>query len=295
MLKSILAIDDAARAVVGECAAPPAAPDVAAPDIVASSADCRARADVYRLLSGVFVEEPSREFLLALRQADTLAGFAAAGLKFDADFLSEPVDSLLEALAIEYATNFAASGGFPPVESVRLMGRYNQEPNFDCMQAYQRLGFVLSPGRFEVFADQLGIELMFIAELLERSAFALERNDLDEQHRLEKEIRRFWAQHLGRWVRGYCRLVERTTQHSFYREMARFLGGFAAEEIEAMHLRVEDVDHARLQVPKSDVRVEFNPNEPVCNGCVTDALSSNLAAPDNVRRLEDMRALADLR
>ena len=77
-------------------------------------------------------------------------------------------DALLEALAIEYTTQFAASGGFPPVESVRLTGRYKQQPNFDTMQTYKRLGFVLSPGRFEVFADQLGIELMFVAELLER-------------------------------------------------------------------------------------------------------------------------------
>ncbi|MCX7148983.1 MAG: molecular chaperone TorD family protein, partial [Rhodocyclales bacterium] len=146
----------------------------------------------------------------------------------------------------------------------------------------------------EVFADQLGIELMFVAELLERGANALEQGDAVTHRRLEKEIKRFWTQHLGRWVRGYSRLIERTAEHSFYREMARFLGGFAAEEIEAMNLRIEDTDQARLEVPKSEVRVEFNPNEPVCNGCMTDALSTTLSAPDNVRRLEEMRALSNL-
>lgn len=291
MLKTVLALDDIedVEAVgAGETAAVLASP-------AETATDWRTRAEVYRLLSGVFVEEPSREFIAALRTPAALAELAEAGLRFDADFLDAPRDALLEALAIEYTTQFASSGGFPPVESVRLTGRYKQEPNFAAMQTYQRLGFVLSPGRFEVFADQLGVELMFVAELLERGAHALEQGDAMTQRRLEKEVKRFWSQHLGRWVRGYARLIEATAEHSFYREMARFLGGFAAEEIEAMGLRIEDTDQARLEVPKDEIRVEFNPNEPVCNGCMTDALSTTLAAPDNVRRLEELRGLSDLR
>jgi TorA maturation chaperone TorD len=288
MLKTVLALDDNDEEVgAGETAAVLASP-------AETIADCRARAEVYRLLSGVFVEEPHREFVDALRSPVVLAELADAGLRFDDDFLTAPLNVLLEALAIEYTTQFASSGGFPPVESVRLTGRYKQQPNFDTMQTYKRLGFVLSPGRFEVFADQLGIELMFVAELLERGATALEQGDAVTHRRLEKEIKRFWTQHLGRWVRGYSRLIERTAEHSFYREMARFLGGFAAEEIEAMGLRIEDADQARLEVPKDEIRVEFNPNEPVCNGCMTDALSTTLSAPDNVRRLEEMRGLSKL-
>lgn len=292
MLKTALALDDNEEDVAaGETTAVLASPA----EIVA---DWRARAAVYHLLSGVFVEEPGREFVEALRTPAALAELAEAGLRFDGDFLATPPNELVEALAIEYTQQFASSGGFPPVESVRLTGRYKQQPNFDTMQTYKRLGFVLRPGRFEVFADQLGIELMFVAELLERGATALEQGDAVTQRRLEKEIKRFWTQHLGRWVRGYSRLIERTAEHSFYREMARFLGGFAAEEIEAMGLRIEDTDQARLEVPKDEIRVEFNPNEPVCNGCMTDALSTTLSAPDNVRRLEELRdatKLNDLR
>jgi TorA maturation chaperone TorD len=289
MLKTVLALDDSEEEVgAGETAAILASP-------AETIAECRSRAAVYRLLSGVFVEEPSGEFIDALRSPAAQAELAEAGLRFDADFLTAPLADLLEALSIEYTTLFAGSGGFPPVESVRLTGRYKQEPNFAVMQTYKRLGFVLRPGRFEVFADQLGIELMFVAELLERGAAALEQGDAATQRRLDKEIKRFWTQHLGRWVRGYSRLIERTAEHSFYREMARFLGGFAAEEVEAMGLRIEDRDQARLEVPKDEIRVEFNPNEPVCNGCISDDLSNGLSAPDNVRRLEDMRGLTDLR
>ncbi|MBI5901703.1 MAG: molecular chaperone TorD family protein [Rhodocyclales bacterium] len=288
MLKTELTLDEGEEVGAGETAAVLASPGETA-------TEWRARAEVYHLLSGVFVEEPGREFIEALRAPAALADLAATGLRFDEDFLATPLDVLLENLAIEYTTQFACTGGFPPVESVRLTGRYKQQPNFDVMQTYQRLGFALHPGRFEVFADQLGVELMFVAKLLERGAAALDQGDVAAQRRLDKEIKRFWSQHLGRWVRGYSQLIERTAQHSFYREMARFLGGFAGEEIEAMGLRIEDADQARLEVPKTEVRVEFNPNEPVCNGCMTDALSTTLAAPDNLRRFEELRDLGGLR
>ncbi len=282
MLKAVLKIEDDEEVGAGETAAVLASP-------AETAAECRARAEVYHLLSGVFVEEPSQEFLAALRSPEAQQQFAEAGLKFDADFTAADADELMEALAIEYTTLFANSGGFPPVESVRLFGRFKQEPNFETMQTYKRLGFTLRPGRFEVFADQIGVELMFVAELLERAASALEQGDTAGHRRLDKEIKRFWTLHLGRWVRGYSQLIERTAEHSFYREMARFLHGFAVEEIEAMGLRIDDADQARLEVPKAEVRVEFDPDEPVCNGCVSDAIAGQGNAPGNVHRLHDLR------
>jgi putative dimethyl sulfoxide reductase chaperone len=253
--------------------------------LVSAVAELKARADIYRLLAGVFVEEASPGFLDALRQPEMLRQLADAGLRFDADFTEAPAAELIDKLAIEYTTLFVASGGMPPVESVRLYGRFKQEPNFETMQTYRRCGFVLQPGRHEVFSDQLGVELMFVAELLDRSAAALEGGDTDAARRIEKEIKRFWVQHLGRWVRGYARLIVRLAEHSFYREMARFLGGFAAEELEALELNVEDVDQARLVVPKVDMKVEFDPNEPVCNGCVGEAINQKGGA----QTLHDLR------
>jgi TorA maturation chaperone TorD len=283
MLKHTLAILDekigaGETAPIGETAAMFAT-------LAEHAAECRARAEIYRLLSGVFIEEVSIDFLNALRTPETLAQFAETGLRFDVDFLAAPVAELAEALAVEYTTQFAASGGFPPVESVRLFGRYKQEPNFDAMQTYQRHGFALRPGRHEVFADQLGVELLFVAELLARQATALDNVDEAAARKLDKEIKRFWVQHLGRWVRGYARLIERTSQHSFYREMARFLGGFADEEIAVMGLAIDDADQGKLVVPKVDVKVEFDPHEPVCNGCVGETI----AQQDSVQPLHDLR------
>lgn len=258
--------------------------------------ELRARAALYRLLAGVFVEEPSREFLAALRGEESVRVLAEAGIEFEPDFLADDLDALTERLACEYATLFAASGGFPPVESVRLTGRYQQDPHFAVGQTYARFGFVLGPGRFTVFADQLGVELMFVAELLERAATAFEQGDDARFCLCDREIKRFWTVHLGRWVRGYARLIERAAEHSFYRAMARLLYGYAEEEIAAMGLkRVEDLDCGRAVVPKSEVRVEFNPDEPVCNGC------GPAPTPGAAQPLRDLRGrapasrLADLR
>lgn len=249
------------------------------------AAEYRARAQVYRLLSGVFIEEASKEFIAALRAPEMVAQLAEVGLRFDADFLDAPIDDLVDALAVEYTTLFVAPGGCQPVESVRLFGRFKQEPAFDTMAIYQRNGFVLRPGKHEVFADQLGVELLFVAELLERAAQALDSGNEAAARKLQKEIKRFWVQHLGRWVRGYARLVERAAQHSFYREMARFLAGFADEEIAAMGLTVEDMDQGRLEVPKVDVKTGFDPNEPVCGG--RPAVCGN--QDNNVKPLLDLR------
>lgn len=230
-------------------------------------AECAQRADLYRLLAGVFVEEPSVEFLASLRSPESMAALAQAGLRFDDDFLQPDLDALAETLACEYTTMFAASGGFPAVESVRLTGRYQQAPHFDVKETYRRAGFAVRPGRFKVIEDHLGIELMFVAELLDRCIAALDRGDLAGYRALERDIKRFWTLHPGRWVRGYCRLVERASEHSLYREMARLLAGFADEEIASMRLRIDDLDRGREVVPKSEVQVAFNPDEPVCNAC----------------------------
>lgn len=255
--------------------------------------ECLARAGVYRLLAGVFVEEASPPFLAALREPASLQALAAAGLAFDADFLQADGPALSDALACEYATLFASCGSFPPVESVRLTGRFKQEPHFEVARLYRRMGFEQIEGRFAVFPDQLGIELMFVAELLERCAAALERDDLPAFGQLDKEIKRFWTLHLGRWVRGYSELVARAAGHSFYREMARFLHGFAQEEIAAMGLsRLDDLDRGRLEVPKSEIKLAFDPDEPVCGECPTEPEARDAAG---AARVIPITPLQDLR
>jgi TorA maturation chaperone TorD len=224
---------------------------------------------VYRLLSGVFLEEPGVDFLNALRSPESLSSLADAGLALLTDFLEPDVATLADNLAVEYTTLFASAGGCSPIESARLTGRLKQDPYFAVTQTYARFGFEMAKTRFFVFEDQLGVELAFVAEMLERCQAALDSDDVAGYRLLEREIKRFWTVHLGKWVRGYARLVHRASEQSLYREMARLLESFAHEEIALLGLRIEDEDQARTVVPKSEIKVEFNPDEPVCGSCAS--------------------------
>jgi TorA maturation chaperone TorD len=233
--------------------------------------ELRARAAFYRLLAAAFIEEPGGAFLAALRTPEALAELAELGVRFDADFTETEAGELEAELACEYATLFTAPGGCPPVESARLTGRMQQEPFRRVQAVYAEAGFTLQPGRFALFEDQLGVELSFLAAMFERLATAVESGDMAAARHLEKEIKRFWVLHLGLWVRGYASLLERVTVHSFYREIARLLAAFADEELSLLGVRVEDVDGGRDVVPKAEIPLEFNPDDPVCGACTGQA------------------------
>lgn len=230
-------------------------------------AENRARANIYRLLAGVFLEEPTAEYLNAIRSPQVMATLTAMGAAFDEDFTATALPELQEALACEYAVLFLVAGGCPPVESVRLTGRYQQQPYFETRDFYQQSGFKVAAGQHAIFEDQLGVQLSFLAEMLDRSATALEAGDELEHARLVKEIKRFWVQHPGKWARGYATLLQRAAAHSFYREMGKLLGSFAEWEINLLDLKVDDLDGGKLKVPKAEIEYEFDPDEPVCNSC----------------------------
>lgn len=243
-------------------------------------AECKARANIYRLLAGVFLEEPSIGYLNALRSPDVIGSLRAMGAVFSGDFSDVPLEQLKETLACEYAVLFVVAGGCPPVESARLTGRYQQQPYFEVRDFYKKNGFEISTGRFRVFEDQLGVELTFVAEMLERAAGLLAAGDTAALTLLQKEIKRFWALHLGKWVRGYATLLARASEHSFYRQMARLLGNFAEWELALLGVRVDDLDGGKLKVPKAEIEYEFDPEEPVCDAC-----DKGRKQPDDLERM----------
>lgn len=212
----------------------------------------KSRAYWYRLLAGVFAEEPQSDFLHEIRSETCLAALADQGVTFGEDFLLGDEATLSDELAAEYTMLFVAPGGFPPVESVRLQGGYQQSATTETRDAYAAEGFALQSGRFASFHDHLAVEMQFVAVLLERQAEAISVGNQQEAQRLEKTVRRFWVKHLGRWCRGFAQLVAEASEHSYYREMARLLDVFAIAELEVMGLDVADEDGGRWRSPKPD-------------------------------------------
>lgn len=212
----------------------------------------RARSSWYRLLAGVFAEEPQEAFLHELRSESCVGSLKELGARFDADFLSTDPVVLKEALACEYTMLFVAPGGFPAVESVRLQGGYKQQASSEVKAMYTKEGYAVKPGRFTTFDDHLAVELGFIAALLERQAEALLGSNDTEARRLEKRVKQFWVQHLGRWVRGFAELVESAADHSFYREMASLLHAFALAELALLQLTIDDSDGGNWRAPRPE-------------------------------------------
>lgn len=230
-------------------------------------AECRGRANIYRLLAGMLLEEPTREYLAALRSPAVMASLQEMGVEFGQDFTEPSIEALEEVLSYEYGVLFVVTGGCPAVESIRLTGRFQQQPYWEVRELYAKAGFEVKPARFAVFEDQLGVQLTFLAEMLERSAAALEAGNQAEYARLTKEIKRFWALHPGKWVRGYATLLARASEHTFFTELAKLLGSFAQWELDLLGVKVDDVDGGKLEVPKAEIEYEFDPDEPVCNAC----------------------------
>ena len=183
----------------------------------------RVRANLYSLLSRVYLKEVDKEFLFALKKADLFPYV-----------LNKSDEMLLEELAEEYAALFIVSGGLPPYESVRLKGLLCQEPATEVEEFYNRCGLVLKEEWKKVFPDHLGIELAFMAYLCER-----EEASEDNSWRLyQKE---FFERHLSNWVFDYLRDLERCTFHLFYREMVNLTRDFLESEREHLEdLKIGD-------------------------------------------------------
>lgn len=210
-----------------------------------------ARAGWYRLLAGVFAEEPCGEFLATLRSPAALAELAALGVQLPPEFSTQGQTALEEALACEYTMLFVAPGGFPPVESVRLQGGFRQAASSRVRDFYTAEGFAPAPGgRFALFDDHLAVQLGFVAALLTRQSEALAAGDAALAARTEKAVKRFWVQHLGLWVRGFAALVERAADHPFYRAMGGLLAAFAEAELTLMGLDLADADGGALRAPR---------------------------------------------
>ena len=174
--------------------------------------ECNARAGIYRLLAGVFLEEPTAEYLKAIRSPAVMSSLLEMGVVFPDDFTAPPLAELLDTLACEYAVLFVVTGGCPAVESIRLYGRFQQQSFFEVREIYQKAGFKVSGGRFMVFDDQLGVELMFVAVLLGRAANALASGNQDRLRALSRSssVSGRCTRQMGAWLRHLAGAGSRT-------------------------------------------------------------------------------------
>ena len=136
------------------------------------------------------------------------------------------------------------------------------------MRTYRRPGFALCKGRFEVFPDQLGVELLFVAELLERCGDG-PGDDTDAELPAARQGDQALLDPAPGALGTRLQSADRARRRAFLLsgKWPDFSAASPKRKSPRWALRPRGSRQGRAVVPKSEIQVEFNPDEPVCGAC----------------------------
>ena len=196
------------------------------------------RRAMYRLLSNIYINEVDEEMLQILIgaefpeiedgigwQQNLKAGFemlqgVLAG--FEGKTQAETAE-MLEDLAADYAKTFLAAGDAAgkaafPYESV-YTGADSQFGGSVQMQLnalFAANGLAMSKEMFPIIEDHIGLEMAFMAEILDK----------------HDEAKAFFKEHLEKWAVRFANDIYKYSERDFYKGIARITIGFIDAETE---------------------------------------------------------------
>jgi len=207
----------------------------------------RARGELYRTLSGIFIHSPNRTVLeklldkhdalsaLFLRQYDPLPSKLKTGLEAIRSFADElesgRIDKFADALLVEYTRLLRgvkqSYGPPPPYESVYLgEGVVFGEVTIAVRKEYGEWGFTPAERHRTEPPDHISLELEFMQFLCTREAKAWRKEDQNEAQSLLSIEKRFLEKHLGKWAPKFCETIRRYDKLRFYRGWADITEGW---------------------------------------------------------------------
>ena len=197
----------------------------------------KARQNVYNLLRCFFLQEPTKDFLAALKEENILKdlmGFDEnldEGVELIASALSSPdLAGLSSVLKEEFTRLFVGPLPVPLFESVYRSesGLVNQEETAAVRRKYQEAGLLIHPDT-SFPADHIGAELEFLFFLCQRAAQAEKEADQKSFFRLQQE---FLRDHLSVWIPPFCDRLFSAARSSYYQGVAKITKGFIAWDFE---------------------------------------------------------------
>ena len=194
-----------------------------------------ARGYLHDMLAVVFRRPLDATRLESFRNAEMLAAMAAAGINLGKEFAADADCGLLDRLAVDYTQLFHGPGEhIAPYESIQLgAGDELMGPGAGAVRRFMaEHGFSVAAESGEM-PDHISVELAFMGELARREARARVAGDRETLDLVTDLQRRFLDEHLGRWVGRLARKIRREAQTPFYREMAKLLDDFVADEQQA--------------------------------------------------------------
>lgn len=184
----------------------------------------RVRANIYRLLGGLYLAEPTIEVLDVLRVDETWEIFAALAPLANLPELRQLLQSdafAMEVVRLEFHRLFSVPTGpyvFPyescysvPEPPGPLMG----PATIAVINAYAEAGFAVAPD-FQDAPDHLGVEFRFVAELLDREAEAFEDGDVAAAEKFASLSSTFCREHLSQWVGKVADRISASGASAFY-------------------------------------------------------------------------------
>ncbi|MFA6055690.1 MAG: molecular chaperone TorD family protein [Thermodesulfovibrionales bacterium] len=164
------------------------------------------RANLYRLLSGLFLSEPTEEFLIQFR-----------------DIFGITITNTIDEITIDFMQLFSDAAGhllpyeslynYPLLDTPRLWGQATEE----VQKLYHAQGLMIDE-EIDIIPDHISAELLFMGHLIE--------NDITE---LKNS---FFENHIRVWVPDYCYEIQQFAQTDFYIQAAGLLKEFISNDSE---------------------------------------------------------------
>ncbi len=182
------------------------------------------RSRLYWLLSRLYLERPTYQFLLSLKEKLNEIEDSSEGVELIRESLKGELQELSERLGVEFTRLFRGIkegyGPPPPYESVYMgEGRVMGETTLVVLRFYTESGLGLMED-IEDPQDYIGAELRFMSLLIYRELEGWETGKKREAFNTMKREKEFLEKHMLRWVPKFCELVEGESGEDFYRGVA---------------------------------------------------------------------------
>lgn len=183
----------------------------------------KARSNIYRFLSSVYIREPSKEVvaqILDKKFLEYLSSIFKEGAEILKNF-AETFDGNYEELVVEYNSLFKVplNQYVAPYESAYREGLLYIHAG-EVKKFYEANGLSISED-YKDLPDNVGLELEFMGHLCEKG-------DLEAQ-------KKFFEDHLIKWVPNLCDEILKKSESDFYKGIASITKEFL--EIEKEHYK----------------------------------------------------------
>lgn len=166
------------------------------------------RAELYKLFASLFINEPSDEIVLQLKDM------------FQMKFADSPQE-----IRLDFARIFLGPDGrlmpyesfynYPLGDRPRLWGRAAEE-----VQVFYSSAGITMDEEINLMPDHISAEMLFMSYLIENGISDLQK--------------RFLEDHLVKWIPEYCNELQKYAGTGFYKEVANIVKEFILSEHELM-------------------------------------------------------------